>query len=251
MPWARASALHRHLDCPAASWLPRLDRGVWSTGYLALDDQPLPEPPDALPDTSAADWGTAMHDAKAANAAASEPWLSMVDPVRERLWPADMGVHEQLMAYDCATGKVELGPANVSKEEGDAWKAQWGPSWVVGTTDWWAELPSGEPWIDDLKTGWRTPEVATPPMLFYLMCKCKVVGKDFGRLSITHWPKRAEAPTREGLWRQVGPLVLTTFEADLQRAWRKTMASPESRPGPGCSYCPSAGACDKATGLAA
>lgn len=253
MPWARASALHRHLDCPAASWLPRLERGVWRPGYLQQGEVVLPPLPDELPDTSAADWGTAMHDAKANNAAAADPWLGMVEPYRERLWPSEMGVHEQLLAYNCRTRAIEVGPANLSQVEADAWKEQWDQDYVVGTCDWWGSLPSGEPWVDDLKTGWRTPEVVTPQTLWYTLLRARYTGFDYGRVSITHWPKKEEAPTREGLWRQVSPLVLESFEDELQQAWRRAviLPSPEARAGAACQYCPSAGVCDKATGLAA
>lgn len=211
----------------------------------------LPPAPTELDDTSAADWGTAMHDAKAANENAADPWLGMVDPFRERMWPGEMGRHEQLLAYNCATGRIEVGPYNVTSEEGTKWKDQWDADWVVGTCDWWGSLPSGEPWVDDLKTGWRTPEVVTPQTLFYLMLKCKVEGWDYGRVSITHWPKREEAPSREGLWRQVGPVVLQSFEEDLRLAWRRAVhiPNPQAKPGPHCQYCPSAGVCEKASGL--
>lgn len=251
MPWARASALHRHLECPAASWLPRLERGVWRPGYLQEGVVELPPNPTELEDTSAADHGTAMHDAKANNTRAMEPYLSLVEPWREKLWPTELGVHEQLLAYSCVTGEVVVGPHNLTDEEAATWKAQWGAEWVVGTCDWWGNLPSGEPWISDLKTGWRTPEVVTPQTLFYLMLKCRVDGWDYGRVCIDHWPKREETPTREGLWRQVSGLVLDSFEDDLQTAYRRAVVvpSPAAIAGSHCQYCPSAGVCEKATGL--
>jgi hypothetical protein len=191
-----------------------------------------------------------MHLAKANDPAATDPWLSTVEPWRERLWPSRLGVHEQLLAYNCRIGEVVLGPSNPTPEEAAAWKEQWDSDWVVGTCDWWATLPTGEGWVDDLKTGWRTPEVVTPQTLFYSMCRAKVLGQRSARVSITHWPRGTEEPSREGLWRQVGPLALDGFEDELRGAWRRAVGpDPAPRPGPYCAYCPSAGVCDRAFGL--
>jgi hypothetical protein len=245
MPWARASALERHLECPGASWLPRLDRGVWRPGYLQTGVVELPPVPDELPNTSAADHGTAMHEAKAGTGV--DPFMSQVDPYREVFWPSGLGVHEQAVSYDCRTREIKLGPTNLSRAEMDAWKDSQGPDCVVGTADWWANLPSGEPWISDLKTGWRRPDVATPQTLFYLLLKCRVDGWEFGRISIDWWPKKEPEPTRDGLWRQVSGLALDAFEDDLQAAWKRAVIipNPDSRPGPWCGYCPSWRACPK------
>lgn len=250
MPWARASALDRHLECPATSWLPRLDRGVWRPGYLA--DPADFVPPDITPapeDTSAADWGTAMHLAKAdpGSPEANGVMVAMFDDLSPKLWPASLGVHEQAVAYNCRTREVLLGPTNLPVAEMDAWKNAQDDACVVGTADWWASLPLGEPWIDDLKTGFRRPDVPTPQTMFYLLCKCRLEGQDVGRISITWWPRWMETPTREGLWRQIGPLALDGFEDDLQKAWRRAVGpNPEAQPGPWCKYCPSAPDCDRA-----
>lgn len=188
-----------------------------------------------------------MHAAKAG--VGEDPLQAAVDPWRERLWPSRLGVHEQAVSYDCRTGAVELGPTNLPTEEMDAWKSSRGADCVVGTCDWWAHLPSGEPWIDDLKTGWRTPEVVTPQTLFYLLVKCRAEGKTRGgSISITHWPKKADEPTRDGLWRQVSGLAVDSFEDDLRAAWKRAVVvpNPSARPGPWCQYCPSWGACDRA-----
>jgi hypothetical protein len=243
VPWARASTLERHLECSASCWLPRLERGVWRPGYLVEGIQVLPPLPDEVVDTSAADHGTAMHAAKAG--VGVDPYQAVVDPFREQFWPSNLGVHEQLVAYNCRTRAIDVGPANVPQAEGDAWKDSHDTDWIVGTCDWWANLPSGEPWVSDLKTGWRKPEVVTPQTLFYLLLKCRVDRWNIGRLSIDHWPKAADAPSREGLWRQVSGLVLDSFEDDLQRAWRRTtqQPNPAARPGPWCTYCPSMGTC--------
>lgn len=246
MPWARASALHRHIDCPGASWLPRLDRGIWKPGYLAEGVFVSPPLPTEKDDTTAADWGTAMHAAKALAPEACDPWLSAVDPYRDEEYPPHLGVHEQSVAYDCRTRRVFLGPTNVSAEEAGAWKDSQGPDCITGTCDWWATLPTGIPWVDDLKTGWRTPEVVTPQTLFYLLLRCRVAKANEGYISITHWPQRAERPTREGLWRHVTYVALDAFEDEVCAAWVKATRGPEVRPGPSCQYCPSARVCDKA-----
>lgn len=219
---------------------------MWRPGYLAVDTQELPPPPEEKEDTTAADWGTAMHNAKAMTPDASDPWLRDVDPVRAKLWPPSLGVHEQLVAYNCRTGEVVVGPTNVTPEEATAWKEQWGAEYVVGTCDWWASLPTGEPWVDDLKTGWKKPEVVTPQTLFYLMCRCKVMGEKYGRVSITWWPRGKADYERDSMWRQVGPVSLQEFERELQAAWRKaTGTNAEARPGLHCQYCPSAGVCPR------
>lgn len=246
MPWARASALARHLECSAASWLPQLDRGVWRPGYLQEGVVELPAPPTELEDTSAADWGTAMHNAKAMTPDACDPWLSDVDPYREKLWPAMLGQHEQCVAYDCRTRTIELGPTNAPHDVANAWKESRGPDTVTGECDWWAETPGGEPWIDDLKTGWRLPEVVTPQTLFYLMLRCRTAGANAGYISITHWPKKAPLPSRDGLWRKVTVVALEGFEDELVAAWKKATRGPEERPGPWCMYCPSMQVCTKA-----
>jgi hypothetical protein len=235
------------MACPATSWLPRLDRGKWSPGYLAADVTELPPPPLEERDTEAADWGTAMHAAKADPETSPDPWRYIVEPHRADLWPAALGVHEQAVSYDCRTGLWEIGPTNLPVEEMDAWKNSRGPDCVVGTCDWWALLPTEEPWVDDLKTGWREPEVVTPQMLFYAMVRAKAAGARSCYLSITHWPRKAEEANRDPYWRHVGPIALDEFEADLRRAWRRaTGPNPDASPGPHCRYCPSAGVCDRA-----
>lgn len=199
---------------------------------------------------SAADWGTAMHLAKADPTTASDPWLTMMDPHRDLLWPARLGVHEQAVAYDCRARTVEIGPANLPTEQMDAWKNSRGPDTITGTCDWWASLPTGEPWVDDLKTGWKTPDVLTPQMLFYSLCRAlsqPAWDARTVRVSITHYPRAAAEPTREGLWRQVGPVQLDAFQDDLHHAWvRATGFNTGAKPGPWCRYCPSAQVCDRA-----
>ncbi len=264
MPWARASSLDRHLACPAASHLPRLDRGVWAPGYLATGTFVAPDVVVAERDTSAADWGTAMHAAKALAPDASEPFLSWMGPHRDRLYPPHLGQHEVSVSYDCRTQKV-LTFFSASKSEHDAWKESQGPDCVTGTADWWGELPSGEPWVDDLKTGWQRPPVVTPQTMFYLMTRMAVANQPLletpdqmhttGRISITWMPKGSKdengqynpEPTREGLWYSVTDTALLAFEGELRQAWVRAVGfNPEARPGAHCHYCPSVAVCDRA-----
>lgn len=262
MPWARASALERHLECPAASHLPQYDRGQWQPGYLIPAGHLFKAPVVPVHDRStvAADWGTAMHAAKAGAPEAQDPWLTWMEPHRETLWPNHLGEHELAVAYDCRHRTVELF-RSPSEDRRTEWKMAQGRDCVVGTADWWGQLPTGEPWVDDLKTGWSKPENPTPAMLFYLMCRMKqedAIKWDRGRSSITWWPRRAGKldedgnldigePTRDGLWKQITRMVIETFEEELHHAWVRAVGlNPEPRPGGHCEWCPSAAVCDKA-----
>lgn len=249
MPWARASALHRHLECSAASWLPRAERGAWHPGYLVASESLVARAVGAMrppeDDSVMAEWGTAMHLAKEDPEKSSDPWRSWMEPHRERLWPAGLGVHEQAWAYDCRTGIVTMWqPGDGDK---DIWKRARGPSTVTGTTDWDAQLPGGEPWVDDLKTGWPVPALTTPQMLMYALVASKRSRYHAVRLSITHWRRGWTDPDRR--WQQVGPATLSNFEEGLRAAWlRASGPNPEARPGPHCRYCPSAAVCPTVTG---
>lgn len=252
MPWARASSLERALWCPATARFPQADRGQWWPGYLSDGTVQIGLPPPEDRDSSAAEWGTAMHAAKAG--VGQDPWNLWMDPHRERLWPSRLGKHEVTVGYDCETGMVERFMSS-DEDARTAWKMRTPASYVVGTCDWWGQLPSGEPWVDDLKTGWRRPEVVTPQTLFYLMCRLKYEPDwKMGRVSITWAPRRAlkddeepPAPTREGLWRQVTQTVLDGFEYDLRAAWEHAKRGDPARPGAHCLYCPSAQVCDVAS----
>lgn len=246
MPWARASSLEHHLECPASSWLPRLERGQWHPGYLQEGVVDLPPPPDEKEETKYADHGTAMHDAKAG--VGQDPYQAIVDPYREKFWPSRLGVHEQALSYNCRTRAIELGPINRPRAEMDDWKSSRDDDCVVGTCDWWANLPTGEPWISDLKTGWREPDVVTAQTLFYILLKCRLDGWDMGRVSIDWWPQVADAPTRDNLWRQVNRIALDGFEDDLEAAWRRAVVipDPKTRVGPWCGFCKCASACPAA-----
>lgn len=246
MPWARASALDRHLECSAASWLSREDRGKWSPGYLAerlvVPAALLSEPPSR--DGTMAEWGTQMHLAKEDLSKAADPWLSWMEPHRSVLWPDHLGRHEVPWAFCCDTGKVVLWkPKDGDKDE---WKRTRGPSFVTGTTDWWGAIPSGEPWVDDLKTGWPVPGLTTPQMLMYALVAARVADHPSVRISVTHWRRGWEDPERR--WQQVGPATLDAFEEELRAAYRRTLNDPSPRAGAHCRWCPSAAVCPAVTG---
>lgn len=243
MPWARASALDRHLECGAASWLPRADRGAWEPGYLAttLD---LPHDPPPEDDSFLAQWGTNMHLAKEGSPLASDPWVSWMEPHRDTLWPANLGTHELPFALDCRTGAVRVWMPMYGDK--DAWKRSRGVDCITGTMDWWGHLPGGEPWVDDLKTGWFAPAVTVPQMLLYALVAQKESGSPTVRASITHWRRGTETPDRK--WLQVGPATLEAFQDDLFAAHRRAMQGPTPRAGVHCRYCPSASVCPTVTG---
>lgn len=225
-----------------------LDRGKWQLGYLGKGTLVAPPGPVEPEDTSLADWGTAMHAAKANAPDASDPWLSWVEPHRETLWPSRLGEHEVTVAYDCRHRTIELF-RSPSEEARTAWKMSRNDDCLVGTADWWAELPTGEPWIDDLKTGWRRIELPTNPYMFYLLCRWIEGGRTWttGRMSNTWWPRAKEPTEPDRKWLQVSSVALEAFEEQLHWAWaRATGFNPEPRPGLHCSYCPSAGVCPRA-----
>lgn len=248
MPWARASSLHRFLACPAAAHLPRWDdsRGVVRRPYLV--DMNLEEMTqedwrsDALNpalleirDKRAADLGRQRHAEKERGELAPEMWKGL-DP---------KGEHELSFSYCCKTGKVRAFQ-HVNEHARDLWKGLQCEHAVVGTADWVGRI-GGLPWVDDLKTGWRVPEVVTPQLLFYAMCWSEVL-KHVGpvALSITHQPRGKGTPSREGLWRRVTPMVLEQFRLDLTEAWTMTTMIRQPRPGAHCDYCPSAAWCTAA-----
>lgn len=247
MPWARASALERHIPCPAASWLPRWDRSQWKAGYLG--DLLLPDKPGEDRDSTAADWGTAMHSAKANDEEAVDPWLSAIEVIREKYWPAALGVHEQAYAYNCKTGLVEVGPVNAPIAEMNAWKESRAEACVTGTADWDAQLPSEENWTDDLKTGWKRPPTNSEPMMFYGMVKNRRTPQPTGRLSITHVPRNKDpnksVEVARRYWLQLTSVAFDAFAEELEQAWRRTKRKGLDivRPGPHCGYCPSQSIC--------
>lgn len=243
MPWARASALDRHLECPATSWFFRADRGEWRPGYLAKFDLPPPTVPCPPDDSVLAQWGTEMHLAKEGHPEAADPWVSWMEPHRDKLWPLGLGKHEVAWAFNCRTGLVELCPLGADK---DAWKAGQDHDCVVGTTDWDALLPSEEPWVDDLKTGYHPPSVTGPQMLMYGLVAQRLSGSDTVRLSITHWRRGWEYPERK--WQQVGPATLDAFHDELQVAYRRALRGDGPLGGSHCKYCPSAMLCPTVTG---
>lgn len=268
MPWARASSLHRHLVCPASCSLPQYDRGQWRPGLLqivtptqlvARTQTELERKKQALWGGQA-DWGTLMHQAKAGVPMADRNARLLLAPHRDKLWPNRLGLHEVGVSFNCDTGAVDIcvGPQG----DVDYWKAASAPACVVGTVDWWAELPTGEPWIDDLKTSKWEPEVVTEQTKFYLLCRARGAqfGKwDTGRVSIT-WIPRPEPDDLEEVrelepppgwpnfrsWKQVSRFTLDEFETELVEAWKRAKQDePEPVPGIACEYCPSALVCTK------
>lgn len=245
-PWARASALHRHLECPAASWLPRAERGQWHSGYLVtaplVRTGALLVTPDD--DSVMADWGTAMHLAKEDLKSSADPWRSWMEPHRETLWPTHLGQHEVPWSYDCRTGRIEMW--HTGQGDADEWKKSRGATCVTGTTDWLGALPAGEPWVDDLKTGWPVPALTTPQMLMYALMAARRAESQTVRISVTHWRRGWEEPERR--WQQVGPATLEAFEDEVRVAWRRAASGPEARPGLHCRYCPSSTVCPAVIG---
>lgn len=259
MPWARASGLHRHLVCPASSSLPQFDRGSWRPGLLQIVT------PAQLAERKTtdlerekqtvwggqADWGTGMHAAKA-GLPTSGVYADLMGPCRATLWPARLGLHEVGVSFNCETRFVDvcIGPDDAVAH----WKAASDPACVVGTVDWWGELPTGEPWIDDLKTGKWEPEVVTEQTKFYLLCRlrgAKFDNWDTGRLSITHIPRPEDMNEVDELepvrhWKQLSRFALQEFEEELVAGWgRAKMEEPAPVPGIQCEYCPSALVCTR------
>lgn len=238
------------MNCAGASWLPRAERGKWHYGYLVSPDALVRPVPDHIrdPDDDAflAQWGTEMHLAKEGHPNAGDPWLDWVEPHRERLWPSGLGVHEQTWAYDCLTGIVTLHRKGIDGDP-DEWKRARGPSCVTGTSDWDATLPGGEPWVDDLKTGWPKPHVTTPQMLMYgLVAARRHDHSGTIRLSITHWRRGWDYPER--YWQQVGPVTLDAFQEELHEAYARAVKNKDPKAGPWCRYCPSQAVCPTAQG---
>lgn len=266
MPWARASSLHRHLVCPASCSLPQYDRGAWRPGLLQIV---TPAQLEARVQTSVetgkqtvwgtqADWGTNMHAAKAGLPVADPLYAELLAPHREKLWPARLGIHEVGVSFDCETRAVDIcvGPSS----DVDFWKASRVASSVVGSVDWWGELPTGEPWIDDLKTGKWEPDIHTEQTAFYLLCRWKgpkFSKWDTARLSVA-WIPREENPHEVTelveppgwpnfrRWKQLGRFALEEFEEEIVAAWHRAKeAEPAMVPGIACEYCPSALVCPR------
>lgn len=244
MPWARASSLHRFMECPAASWLPRWDdtTGVTRRGYLqgpaAFGGAALNVLNPALlelKDKRAATLGRLRHAEKESGHLAPEMYTGM-DP---------LGEHELSFSYCCLTGTVRV-YRHANEHARNLWKAMQCEHAVTGTADWCGDTGKLL-WVDDLKTGWRTPEVLTPQLLFYAMCWSdyrNVAGPV--QLSITHQPRGKGVPTRDGLWRKATALMIETFRADLTAAWKVATMIRRPRAGEWCQWCPSTAWCTAA-----
>jgi hypothetical protein len=233
------------MECAAASWFPRWndESGVSTRGYLVDRRSPYGRS-DVVPeirDMSAARTGTEAHGAKERGELRPDLWTGL-DP---------LGSHEVCFSYCCKTGRVgslTVLPGPLADRRRALWKALQCEHAVTGTADWWGQL-GGRQWVDDLKTGWRVPEVLTPQLLFYALCVRDLTGvQDDVVLSITHWPRCKGEPTREGLWARVGGLALEGFRFELEAAWRRAVNTRDPQPGPHCEYCPSAAWCPAASG---
>lgn len=250
--WARASALDRHLVCPAASWLPRDEHGEWRAGYLADNSRFTIPLEDNKEDSIFAEWGTEMHLAKEGSNAAGEEFLARVNPHRDRMWPFEIGQHEVPVKYNCRTGIAIKGPAS----GGEAWKKLSGPDEVTGTCDWVGRLATEMIWVDDLKTGYQTPDPACNQLKFYAMCFMLMEPKVDKRVfkvmsSVTHWRREWDAPRR--IWTTLTYDMLAQFQEELNQAWRHATGSvgltgPIPIPGPHCNYCPSLEVCSAING---
>jgi hypothetical protein len=248
--WARASALHRHLECPAASWYPRDEHGKWVPGYLANPDTVILPIGENEESSIFAEWGTKMHLAKENAPSAEEPWLSKWIDQRDKLYPPLLGSHEKTYSYDCRTGQV-LKFRGLNKDS-DEWKLQRGPDCVTGTCDWVGNLPTGDIWVDDLKTGHQAPDPLMIQLQFYGFCEAKhswvgLIPKTKQiRTSATHWRRDWDEPVR--YWGSITWAQLELFEAEMQRAWREALRLPKPIPGTHCQYCPSFKLCEAING---
>lgn len=256
--WARASQLTRHLECPAASWLPRDEDGQWNPGYLQNPDEFITPFEDNQESSIFAEWGTKMHLAKENPSLAEQPFIGHVEPHRERLWPTALGRHEIPIKYNCRTKQVIECPESILRNGGkDAWKRLSGPDDITGTADWVGTIPTGDLWIDDLKTGHATPDPLSDQLLFYALSFFKLdiqkgirtlTDTKIVRTSATHWRRDKDEPVR--YWAQVTWLQLEEFEERIQLAWRHaTGKEPAAKPGIWCNYCPSLVVCSAINGV--
>lgn len=254
--WARASNLDRHLECPAASWLPRDEHGEWRPGYLQNEANFIVPFEDNKEDSVFAEWGTKMHLAKELSPLAEDPYSSIVAPHQARMWPSELMYewgHEIPVRFNCRTRIATQGPRHGS----EAWKKLSSPDDVTGTCDWVGTLTNGELWVDDLKTGHATPDPCSNQLKFYAMCFMLIRGLNKGpnstvRVSATHWRREWEKPER--IWSQLKWSQLEEFQEQLVGAWRHALGnelgvSPRPQPGVHCNYCPSLMVCEAINGI--
>lgn len=246
-PWARASSLERSLSCAGSTQLPQWED---SRGIVKRDRGLYPlVMPDALVVRSkaAAERGRQRHAEKESGAFFPEGYSGLVAH----------GWHELSFSYCCLTGKVRV-YQHPNEHARSMWKAMQCEHAVTGTADWCAILKDGMPWVDDLKTGWMTPEVLTAQLLFYSMCLSDLVREGHPlvsmgvpgavAVSITHQPSGKGQPTREGLWRRASLLMIEDFRQRLTDGWRMTKLMDLTTAGPHCQWCPSMAWCDSARG---
>lgn len=228
MPLARASELDRLLACVGAVVLPTSD--VRSLGVK-----------------NAAEWGNDAHywvETGEIRTAKLAERIALSDTRREDWWPAP-GKHEVAVALNLDTGAA-VTKEDGTKDEKDAWKAAFGPNFIVGTLDYVGSLLD-TPWVDDLKTGrqvtWKTYEAQ---QTFYCLCvhRAYYPDADCVRSTVTHWPRYPKhgTPKRFGRTISVDALDefvvrLNNFREAVERA-RETETA-DLRGGSHCFFCPS------------
>lgn len=175
MGWTRASSLERALACPSSTVFPTVERKS-----------------DRVQD--AADWGSLAHAWKSTGVIQDHRFARLLERHIEEcgvdrlaLWPAG-GRHDVAIAVNCqvdAFAEAEL----ETQAERDAWKASWGDGWVTGEWDYCGDI-LGEPWVDDLKTGWA-PEPDAPQPMFYGLGAWYSTRRTAAQvcLTITRWPR--------------------------------------------------------------
>jgi hypothetical protein len=234
-PWARASAAERWLVCPASTVLP------------------------VGPDTAgeAARWGTEVHDWKATGGEPVDGEFSVLirkrlvaltgdptgEPLRQELWPAELGTHELAVSVCAVTGRTFTFRGTAA--ERNEWKWSRPESHVVGTMDWLGEM-ADRPWVDDLKTGKIPDDPDAPQVRVYGVAGAA----EF--LSVTHWPRYplARPPSRE--WADFPERDRAATMADIRAAYRGHLEArgslllaepPRTVPGDHCRWCPSRPSC--------
>jgi hypothetical protein len=97
-------------------------------------------------------------------------------------------------------------------------------------------------WIDDLKTGWQSPDPRSVQMLFYALVAARSLGQQDAVVSITHWRRNKPEPEPR-LWAVLSMADLNDFETKLQESWKRTRSGHVAVLGPWCRYCPSVKVC--------
>lgn len=225
MAWARPSELHRALECPASTVLPKTED---TTG-------------------PAAEWGKELHTWKETGKSTPRvhKWLAEItaDPesLRAELWPG--GQHE--VAYKMGEHGTFFGTWLPDETARRAWMREGRPV-IRGIADWVGY--DVVPHVNDLKTGRFAPEPEAPQLLWYGDAVLDFFPRELGvNLSVYHWPRypKGRLPTKQTVF----------MPSDDIKSWhrhrlmpaieesKKPMAKYDSRPGPWCQFCRSAPWC--------